>query len=479
MWYQLSMNELSNRPDSQSGSGTSAEAEPTRPAATETQASRSEPPLIERPPDMPAFVAPQSVFVAHQGFSQPKEPIPDGGPRVFDAAPEAGASVPNRAEAAAAATAPRTEEVTPAVIASAITKMMADTQPGGAAPTGPADASGAEPASAQPRSNIGVLLVNLGTPDAAEPEAVRRYLREFLSDPRVIEEPTPLFRIVLKLLILPLRPMRKARSYRKIWNKEQNESPLKTITRAQAEKLADALAAVDGRIKVDWAMRYGNPPIAPRIEALKAQGCDRIVVLPLYPQYSAATTATVGDEVFRKLMRMRDQPAVRIAPAYYDDPVYIEALASSVQAELARLDFAPDVILASYHGMPKAYVDKGDPYLRQCVRTTELLRTRLGRGENELMMSFQSRFGRAEWLQPYTDATIRTLAKRGVKKLAVITPGFSADCLETLEEIAIESAHVFKRKRGEKFVFIPCLNDSEAGMLVLRQLALRELKGWI
>jgi len=226
-------------------------------------------------------------------------------------------------------------------------------------------------------------------------------------------------------------------------------------------------------------MRYGNPPLGARIRALIAQGCERILLVPLYPQYSSATTATVCDEAFRVLSRLRNQPSLRIAPPYYADPTYIEAVAASIEAELARLPFAPEVVLASYHGMPLEYVQKGDPYLRHCTRTTELLRERLGMAPSTLMMTFQSRFGRAEWLQPYTDETLRKLAKDGVKSVAVVTPGFAADCLETLEEIAIENAHIFKKRGGKNFAFIPCLNDSERGMAVIRAIAARELKGWV
>ena len=225
-------------------------------------------------------------------------------------------------------------------------------------------------------------------------------------------------------------------------------------------------------------MRYASPSIPSRLGALIARGCDRILVMPLYPQYAAATTATVADEVFRYLMGLRRQPALRILPAC-DDPYYIEVLASSLKAELKGLPFAPDVILLSYHGMPKDCVLEGDPYEAQCVRTTELLRAQLGLDEEKLMMTFQSRFGRARWLEPYTIKTVKALAKKGVKNLVVLTPGFSADCIETLEEIAIENAHVFKRSGGENFAAIPCLNDSEAGMLMIWQLAMRELEGWV
>ena len=326
---------------------------------------------------------------------------------------------------------------------------------------------------------VGVLLVNLGTPDGADAPSVRRYLKEFLSDPRVIENQGVLWQLVLNGVILPIRPRRKARDYAKIWNQEKNESPLKTITRSQAEKLGAALAPPGSRLLVDWAMRYGNPSIASRLADLAARGCERILVIPLYPQYCAATTATVGDEVFRVLERMRFQPALRIAPPYYDDDAYIEALASTTDAAIAGLDFKPDVILASFHGVPQAYVDKGDPYYTQCLATMRLLRARLGLDEKKLLLTFQSRFGRAQWLEPATDRTVRKLAKEGVKNIAVITPGFSADCLETLEEIAFENAHIFKKHGGQNFAAIPCLNDSAPGMDVIRRLALRELEGWV
>ena len=328
-------------------------------------------------------------------------------------------------------------------------------------------------------ARIGVLLVNLGTPDATDFWSIRRYLKEFLSDPRVIERNSLLWKLILNGVILTVRPKVKGRDYEKIWNKEQNESPLKTITRGQAEKLSARLQAVDPRIITDWAMRYGNPSIRSRLAALVEQGCDRILILPLYPQYAAATTATVGDEVFRALMKMRRQPTVRFVPPYYNDPVYIEALASSIAAELAKLPVQPDVILASFHGIPQEYVDKGDPYQVQCVETARLMREALGLDESKFKLTFQSRFGRTEWLRPYTDETIKSLAKRGMKNLAVVMPGFAADCIETLEEIAIENGHIFEQAGGKNFVVIPCLNDSELGMAVISHLALRELQGWL
>jgi ferrochelatase len=324
-----------------------------------------------------------------------------------------------------------------------------------------------------------VLLVNLGTPDASDYWSMRRYLKEFLSDRRVIEENRLKWWLILNFIILTVRPGRKGRDYEKIWNRDRNESPLKTITRSQSDKLDEILDKVDKRIRVDWAMRYGNPSIRSRLEALAAQDCDRVLIVPLYPQYAAATTATVCDEVFRVLSRMRFQPAVRVAAPYYAEPAYIDALAVSLNASLAKLPFKPEIIVASYHGMPEDYVAKGDPYLKQCGETTALLRRKLKLDESRLIMTFQSRFGTAEWIKPYTDATVRSLAERGVKKVAVITPGFSADCLETLEEIAMENAEIFRHAGGENFAAIPCLNDTPAGMAVIRDVVARELKGWI
>jgi protoporphyrin/coproporphyrin ferrochelatase len=326
---------------------------------------------------------------------------------------------------------------------------------------------------------VGVLLVNLGTPDATDAKSVRRYLREFLHDKRVIEEDTITWKFVLNAIILPLRPGRKGLDYQKIWNNEKNESPLKTITRSQADKLTAALASWGDRVAVDWAMRYGNPSMRSRLAALMSQGCDRILVVPLYPQYAAATSATVCDEAFRALMKMRWQPALRVAPPYFDNPVYIDALATSLDADVRTLPFAPEVILASFHGIPQDYFDKGDPYYCHCAKTTRLLRERLRLDDDKLIMTFQSRFGRAEWLKPYTDATVKALAARGVKNLAVITPGFAADCLETLEEIAGENAEYFRHAGGENFAAIPCLNDSEAGMRVIETVVQRELQGWV
>jgi protoporphyrin/coproporphyrin ferrochelatase len=331
----------------------------------------------------------------------------------------------------------------------------------------------------QRSGRIGVLLVNLGTPDATDYWSMRRYLKEFLSDRRVIEENPIKWWLILNLIILSVRPARKGRDYDKIWNRDRNESPLKTITRSQADKLAAALAPVSDRLIVDWAMRYGNPSIASRLDALQAQGCDRILIVPLYPQYAAATSATVCDKAFDALKALRWQPIIRVAPPWFDDPVYIDAVATELQASLRKLPFEPEVILASFHGVPKDYVLKGDPYQEHCIATVRLLRARLGLDEQKFMLTFQSRFGTAEWLTPYTDETVKGLAQRGVKNLAVVTPGFVADCLETLEEIAVENAEIFRHAGGVNFAAIPCLNDSEAGMAVISHVVRRELQGWI
>ena len=284
--------------------------------------------------------------------------------------------------------------------------------------------------------------------------------------------------LILNGIVLTTRPSRSGAAYRSIWNEELNESPLRTITRAQAEKVAERLGH-RSEIVVDWAMRYGTPTIAARVEALAGQGCDRLLVFPLYPQYAAATTATVNDKVFDTLKTMRAQPALRTVPPYPTDPVYIEALADSIRGHLAALDFEPEAIIASFHGLPKDYVDKGDPYQRQCTDTVEALRQALGPLGAKLKLTFQSRFGRTEWLQPYTDKTVEALAREGVKRIAIVTPGFAADCVETLEEIAEGAKEIFREHGGEEFSFIPCLNDSDGGIRVLVHLVERELKGWV
>jgi ferrochelatase len=322
--------------------------------------------------------------------------------------------------------------------------------------------------------------MNLGTPEATSYWPMRRYLKEFLSDRRVIEKSRLVWWPVLNLIILSTRPSRKGRDYDTVWNKELNEGPLKTITRSQAEQLGAALEEVAGdRVVVDWAMRYGLPRTKDRIASLLDQGCDRILLVPLYPQYCAATSATACDQAFRALMDMRWQPAVRVAPPYYDDPAYVEAIVASMKAELAKLTFEPEVILVSFHGIPKEYLLKGDPYFCHCSKTWRLMREAFGWPEDRFRMTFQSRFGPDEWLQPYTDETVKSMAAAGIKRLAVVAPGFSADCLETLEELDGENRHYFEAGGGEHFAYLPCLNDSAAGIQVIRSVVERELAGWM
>lgn len=317
---------------------------------------------------------------------------------------------------------------------------------------------------------IGILLINLGTPDAPEPGAVKLYLKQFLSDPRVVEIPQLVWQPILRGIILRSRPSKSARAYRQIWTDEG--SPLAAITARQAKALAGAFG--EGVI-VDHAMRYGKPAIGERLEALQGRGCDRILVAPLYPQYSAATTATANDEVFAQLRRMRAQPAVRTLPPYHADPAYVAALGESVRASLAALDFEPEALIASFHGMPQRTHALGDPYYDQCKETTRLLSEALGR---ELRIAFQSRFGRAKWLEPATDATLAALPGEGVAKVALFAPGFAADCLETLEELAIRGRETFLAAGGASFAYLPCLNDSAPGMAMLRSILGRELEGW-
>ena len=327
----------------------------------------------------------------------------------------------------------------------------------------------------QPKT--GVLLVNLGTPDGTDTVSMRRYLREFLSDKRVIEWPRAIWFPILYGIVLNTRPKKSGAAYASIWNRELDESPLRTLTRSQADKLTAAFKN-HTHILVDWAMRYGNPSIDSVVTEMMQAGCTRIVMFPLYPQYSATTTATVNDKFFESLMKMRFQPAIRIVPPYHDEPVYIDALANSIEAHLATVDFDPEVVIASYHGIPQSYFQKGDPYHCHCMKTSRLLRERLGWGENKLITCFQSRFGPEEWLQPYTDKTVEKLARDGVKSIAVFNPGFVSDCLETLEEIAGEAAEIFHDAGGESFTHIPCLNDGSDGMSVIETIVQRELGGW-
>lgn len=327
---------------------------------------------------------------------------------------------------------------------------------------------------------VGVLLMNLGTPEGTSYKPMRAYLKEFLSDRRVIEEPRWKWWPVLNLIILTTRPGRKGKDYATIWNKERDEGPLKTITRAQTEKLAERLKPLAGdKIVVDWAMRYGFPDVKSRLQTLLDQGCDRILMVPLYPQYAAPTSATACDQAFRALMEMRWQPAVRVAPPYHDDPAYITAIANSIREGLAKLDFDPEVVLCSFHGMPKSYLLKGDPYYCHCVKSWRLLREELGFSAERFPLTFQSRFGPEEWLKPYTDETVEGLAKAGRKSMAIVAPGFSADCLETLEELDGENREIFLHNGGEKFAYIPCLNDSAGGIDVIEAVVRRELMGWV
>ncbi|WP_306118744.1 MULTISPECIES: ferrochelatase [unclassified Roseitalea] len=325
---------------------------------------------------------------------------------------------------------------------------------------------------------VGVLLINLGTPDGTDYRSMRRYLAEFLTDKRVIEWPRAIWYPILYGIVLNTRPGRVGKAYEEIWNKEKDESFLRTYTRAQADKLGEALKAHEN-VVVDWGMRYGNPSIRSRIEALREKGCDRIVAFPLYPQYSATTTATVNDKVFEALSAMRYMPALRVVPQYHDEPVYIEALARSIEAHLSSLDFEPERVIASYHGIPQSYFKRGDPYHCHCHKTSRLLEQRLGWEKGRLMTCFQSRFGPEEWLQPYTDKTLEELPSQGITKVATFNPGFVSDCLETLEEIAGEGEEIFMEAGGTHYTHIPCLNDSAEGMSVIETLVRRELQGWI
>ncbi|MET0439310.1 MAG: ferrochelatase [Devosia sp.] len=324
---------------------------------------------------------------------------------------------------------------------------------------------------------IGVVLLNLGTPDATDFWSVRRYLKEFLSDPRVIETPKWLWWPILNLVILNFRPQKAGHAYDMVWDKERNESPLRVITRGQAEALAERMSG-DG-VMVEYGMRYGNPSTQSVLEKMQAAGCQKILLVPLYPQYSATTTATANDKAFDALKEMRWQPAVRTAPAYFEDPKYIETLGNSIRDGVAALDFEPDVVITSYHGMPVEYLQKGDPYHCQCHKTTRLVREYLGWPKEKLMVTFQSRFGPTEWLQPYTDKTLEALPGQGIKKVAILAPAFSADCIETLEEIAMGGRETFLHAGGEKYAYIPCLNHSPAGMDMIEDMVRRELSGWL
>ena len=325
------------------------------------------------------------------------------------------------------------------------------------------------PAIPQPR--IGVLLINLGTPDAPEPRAVKRYLGEFLSDRRVVELPAIAWQPILRGIILNTRPKKSAHAYSQVWTEQG--SPLAAFTRAQAEGLKDAFGP---EVLVDWGMRYGNPAIGDRLRAMKAAGCERILLAPLYPQYCAATTATANDKAFAALAGMRWQPAIRMLPPYHDHPAYIDALAQTVREDLAKLSFTPDAIVASFHGMPQRTLELGDPYHCHCQKTGRLLSEALG---IELVVAFQSRFGRAKWLGPATDDTLAALARAGKRRVAIVAPGFSADCVETLEELAIRGRETFEEAGGTDFAYLPCLNAEPAGLRMLRSILAAELAGWL
>ena len=300
----------------------------------------------------------------------------------------------------------------------------------------------------------GILLVNLGTPDSTNWWDIRKYLKEFLSDRRVIEVNPILWQIILNIFILTFRPSKTAHAYKKIWRKDTNESPLLYFTKMQATKLNNNIS--NKKVFVDFAMRYGNPSIKSKLYKLKESGCENIVILPLYPQYAAATTATVCDEVYRSLMGMRWQPSLQIIPHYESEPMYIDALINSIENKIKEINWKPDLILSSYHGIPKSYFDKGDPYQCYCQKTTRLMKEKFSK--IEIQTTFQSRFGPQEWLTPYTDKTIESLPDKGIKNLLVICPGFVSDCVETLEEINMQGRESFLKKGGKNFDLIPCLN---------------------
>ena len=317
----------------------------------------------------------------------------------------------------------------------------------------------------------GVLLINLGTPDSTSWLDIRKYLKEFLSDNRVIEVNPIIWQIILNLFILTFRPSKTAKAYKEIWMKNENKSPLRFFTEMQTEKLNKKIG--DEKIIVDFAMRYGNPSIKSKIESMHKNGCEKIIIFPLYPQYASPTTATVCDEVFRVLMKMRWQPAIQIIPHYESEPLYVKAIVNSIQKKLKEINWDPDIIIASYHGIPKKYFEKGDPYHCYCQKTTRLISEKLK--QIKIMTTFQSRFGPQEWLQPYTDKTLENLPKEGIKNVLVISPGFASDCVETLEEISIQGKESFLKSGGERFEFVPCLNDNDDHINLLEYLVKKNL----
>jgi ferrochelatase len=330
------------------------------------------------------------------------------------------------------------------------------------------------------QAKIGILLANLGTPDGYDYWSMRRYLSEFLSDKRVVDIPDWKWQPLLQLIILTKRPFTSGANYKLIWNREKNESPLLTITKAQTAAIADQIAAKHGdSVLVDFAMRYGNPSTESKVKSMVAAGCEKILFFPLYPHYAGATSATANDAFFAALMKEKRQPAARTVPEYFDHPAYIEALAQSVERAYATLDHKPDVLVTSYHGMPIRYLMEGDPYHCECAKTTRLLRERLGWDKGTIDVTFQSVFGREEWLKPYTVNHVAELAKQGKKRIAVMAPAFSADCIETLEEINGEIRESFEHAGGEVFTYIPCLNDEAAHIAALVQVIEENLAGWI
>ena len=327
-----------------------------------------------------------------------------------------------------------------------------------------------------PSSKVGVLLINLGTPDGTGYWDIRRYLSEFLSDRRVIEMSPLFWQPILQGIILSIRPNRSGQAYKRVWNFDEDESPLRTITREQTQRLSDSIGS--SNLIVDWGMRYGSPSIAQKLTEFREKGCDRILLAALYPQYSATTTATAYDKAFQALQKMRWQPAIRTLPPYHDNPGYIDALKTSVEKHLSKLQWEPDVILTSFHGLPVKYFRAGDPYHCYAAKTSRLLGERLDLGTDRIKLTFQSRFGPAAWLEPYTDDVLAQLAQGGKKNVVVITPGFSADCLETLDEIENESREHFMEAGGENFSVVPCLNASDESISMLEKIIQTELGGW-
>ena len=324
-----------------------------------------------------------------------------------------------------------------------------------------------------PELKTGILLVNLGTPDSTKWWDIREYLKEFLSDRRVIEVNPVIWKLVLNLIILTFRPSKTAKAYKKIWMKNKDMSPLRYYTIQQTEKLKRALKKKT--ILVDYAMRYGNPSIREKIKNMREDGCDNLVIFPLYPQYAAATTATVCDEVYRSLMKIRWQPSIQIIPHYESEPLYIKALVKSIEKKIKEIDWIPEVIIASYHGIPKKYFEKGDPYHCYCHKTTRLMNEQL-KSKIPIITTFQSRFGPEEWLKPYTDKTLEQLPSEGKKKIILICPGFSSDCVETLEEISMEGKETFMEAGGKKFELVPCLNDNKDHIMLFKHLVEEKIK---